>query len=349
MNSRAQPVKDPRSVAGDDALLLLSGADLRKALQPDKVLSALEESYRQLAFNADDKGRSLGFALADGSLHVKAGLLPGTRQAFAAKVNVNLPGNPQRHGLPTIQGLVILVDTTRGRALALLESVTLTALRTAGTAALAARYGARPDARCLAIVGCGAQAPYQLAAFRALFPLRELRFHDRDRSHAEALARQSAAPGLACVVSPNIAAAVDGADICVTCTTSKSPILTDAMPLRGAFVAAVGADNPEKQEIDPRLMARARILVDDLEGCAAGGDLAHALKAGTVGPEAVHAELSALVAGTKSGRQSAEELVIFDSTGSGVQDVAASWAAYTAAKAQGIGLRFDLAGSGRVD
>ena len=91
-------------------------------------------------------------------------------------------------------------------------------------------------------------------------------------------------------------------------------------------------------------MGRARILVDDIEACASGGDLAHALRAGAVSREQVHADLAELAAGRKRGRMSPEELVIFDTSGSGLQDVAAAWAAYREASRTGLGLRFDLTG-----
>jgi ornithine cyclodeaminase/alanine dehydrogenase len=116
------------------------------------------------------------------------------------------------------------------------------------------------------------------------------------------------------------------------------------MKLKGCFVAAVGADNPEKQEIDPALMGRARILVDDLEQCATGADLSHALRAGTVTREGVHADLATLASGEKTGRSSAEELVIFDSCGSGVQDVAVAWGAFQVARNSRMGTGFNLSG-----
>jgi ornithine cyclodeaminase/alanine dehydrogenase-like protein (mu-crystallin family) len=115
--------------------------------------------------------------------------------------------------------------------------------------------------------------------------------------------------------------------------------------LTGCFVAAVGADNPEKHEVAPALMRRARVLVDDLEACASGGDLSHALRAGAMSKDQVHAELADLAAGRKPGRMIEEELVIFDSTGSGVQDVATAWLAYREASRTGIGVRFDLSGA----
>jgi alanine dehydrogenase len=105
-------------------------------------------------------------------------------------------------------------------------------------------------------------------------------------------------------------------------------------------------DNPEKREIAPALLRRARVLVDDPAACASGGDLQHALRAGALAPDLVHADLADLAGGRKQGRLSAEELVVFDSSGSGVQDVAAAWAAFREARRTGIGMRFDLSGAG---
>jgi ornithine cyclodeaminase/alanine dehydrogenase-like protein (mu-crystallin family) len=326
-------------------IVLLSGRDLRRLLQPQAAIAAMREAYAALADSREDQGRSLGFVVDGGSIHVKSGLLPGSRLAFASKVNVNLPENWSRHRLPTIQGVVVVADAQDGRPLAVMESLTLTGLRTAATAALAATFGARADSKSAAIIGCGAQASYQLEALRAVFALQTVRVFDLDRERAESFASAAATTTCAVTSVPSVPDAVKAADICVTCTTSTSPVLTDAMQLRGCFVAAVGADNLEKQEIAPGLMRRARILVDDLEACAAGGDLHHALREGAVARDDVHADLAQLAAGRKAGRISAEELVIFDSSGSGVQDVAAAWAAYREATRTCIGLRFDLSGA----
>ena len=128
-----------------DDLLLLSGRDLEQLMEPAVALEALRHIYQQLADNRTDNGRSIGFPVSGGSIHVKAGLLPGSHAAFAAKVNVNLPDNWAVHRLPTIQGVVLLVDALNGRPLAIMESMALTAIRTAATTALAATFGARKD------------------------------------------------------------------------------------------------------------------------------------------------------------------------------------------------------------
>lgn len=226
-----------------------------------------------------------------------------------------------------------------------MESISLTGIRTAATAALAAGYGARKDSRRMAIIGCGAQASYQLEAVRAVFSIEAVRVFDVDAARAEAFARAHATTTCAVAPAPTVRDATREADICITCTTSTSPVLTDDLDLTGCFVAAVGADNPDKQEIAPALMQRARVLVDDIEACAAGGDLNHALRAGAMSKDQVHAGLAELAAGRKRGRINEDELVIFDSSGSGVQDVAAAWLAWREARRTGIGGRFDLSGS----
>ena len=325
-------------------IILLSGHDLRRLLRARPAIEALRETYAALADNRADQGRSIGFVVERGSIHVKAGLLPGSHLAFAAKVNVNLPDNWEKHRLPTIQGVVVIADARDGRPLAIMESMTLTGIRTAATAALAAGFGARKESKRAAIIGCGAQASYQLEALRTVFPLEDVRVFDLDRARAEAFAADASMTTCPVTSVPSVRAAAEGADICVTCTTSKSAVLTDDMDLVGCFVAAVGADNPEKLEIAPALMGRARVLVDDLDACAAGGDLRHALCAGFMSRERVHADLAELAAGRKLGRASADELVIFDASGSGVQDVATAWAAYQEACRTGIGARFDLSG-----
>jgi ornithine cyclodeaminase/alanine dehydrogenase-like protein (mu-crystallin family) len=325
--------------------MLLSGNDLRCLLSPKVVIEALREAYAALADNPADQGRSVGFKIDGGSIHVKSGLLPGSHLAFASKVNVNLPDNWKLQQLPTIQGVVVVSDAKDGRPLAIMDSIALTAIRTAATAALAAGYGARKHSKRVAIIGCGTQARYQLEAIKAVFLLEMVQVFDVDAARAEEFARANSTATCSATPAASVRDAVRDVDICITCTTSKSPVLTDDLDLRGCFVAAIGADNPEKQEISSALMRRARILVDDIEACASGGDLNHALRAGAISKDQVHAELADLAAGRKRGRMTEDEIVIFDSSGSGVQDVAAAWVAYREGRRTGIGGRFDLTGA----
>jgi alanine dehydrogenase len=325
-------------------LILLSGRDLRALLEPKIVVDALHETYRTLASNPQDHAKSLAFNLEGGSAHIKAGLLPGQRTALAAKLNVNLPANWTKRRLPTVQGMLLLSDAITGRPLAAMDSITLTAIRTAATAVLAAKFGARQDAKVAAIIGCGVQARYEVDALLSSYRIDEIRLFDIDAARVEALAAAINAVGVRALAATSARSAAEAADICMTCTTSTTPVLTDVMDLTGCFVAAMGADNPDKSEIDPALMARARIIVDDAEQCASGGDLAHALRAGSVSRKNIEADLCALASGERALQRTTEDLVIFDSCGSGVQDVAAAWLAYRRAHATKSGTRFELDG-----
>jgi ornithine cyclodeaminase/alanine dehydrogenase-like protein (mu-crystallin family) len=227
--------------------------------------------------------------------------------------------------------------------LAIIDSVALTSLRTAAVAALAAEHLARPDSRAIIVIGCGEQGESQLRAMAAVRPLTSGLVIDVDARKAAALAeRLSAELGWPIVPSTDVAAAVAASDICVTCTTSATPVLFAEQLRPGIFVAAVGADNPAKQEIDAAAMAGSRVVVDSLAACAAGGDLHHAINAKVMTERDVHGELSAIVAGRVPGRTRRDEVFIFDSTGTALQDVAAAVLVYQRAAEAGAGHRVVL-------
>ncbi|HET8647663.1 MAG TPA: ornithine cyclodeaminase family protein, partial [Vicinamibacteria bacterium] len=136
--------------------------------------------------------------------------------------------------------------------------------------------------------------------------------------------------------------------VVVTCTTAHAPLFSAADVPPGALVAAVGADNPTKQELDPRLLGRGAVVVDSIDQCAAYGELRHALAAGALSRDAVRAELADVVAGTRPGRLSAEEIVVFDSTGTALQDVAAAAWVYESALGAGKGVGANLSGDSGV-
>jgi len=309
---------------------LLGAADLARILTAKLCFEALQGAYRDLAEDPECQPKTLGLHGAGGTFHVKAGLYPKARDVLAAKLNANFPSNPGR-GLPTIQGLVLLSDARCGVPLAVLDSGELTAIRTAAAAALAAHFGGRPDSRTLGLIGCGRQAGYVLEAVARIFPLARVRVFDRDGTRAKAFAEthgNKTALHIDAVASA--AEAARESDLVVTCTTSAKPVLMAGEVRAGAFIAALGADNPDKQEIDPELFRGAGILVDDRAQCAAGGDLHHALKAGAVTEADVRADLCELAAGKAKARKNDGEIVLFDSTGTGLQDVAAARAAFAA-------------------
>jgi ornithine cyclodeaminase/alanine dehydrogenase-like protein (mu-crystallin family) len=254
--------------------------------------------------------------------------MPGSPGYFAAKTNANFPGNPKQ-GLPTIQGAILLFDAGNGRLLAITDSAEVTALRTAATTAVAAKYLAKRSATTLTLVGCGAQAHAQLQAVAAIRSLRCVYVSDIDAERAARFA-EDAARRLHIEVAPasDLEAAVAASEICITCTPSHRYIIDSAWVKPGSFLAGIGADSEHKQEIDPALFRSARVVVDSLSQCAAIGDLHHALEAGVISRGEVHAELGEVIAGQKAARQSETETILFDSTGVALTDVAVAARVY---------------------
>jgi ornithine cyclodeaminase/alanine dehydrogenase-like protein (mu-crystallin family) len=322
-------------------MLLLTRAEVERLLTPQACIAALEEAFRQLASGSVPPPGMLGQHAADGGFHVKAGFLTEDRPYFAAKLNANFPQNGPRHGLPTIQGAVLLFDAANGRPLAIMDSISITALRTAAATAVAAKHLAREDCESALLCGCGGQAMAQLRALLEVRKPRKVLAYDQDPRRAHAFARTADVPVTAV---GNLDEAARASDLIITCTTARRYFVTRDMVRPGTFVAAVGADSEDKQEIDPALMARSKVVTDLTAQAATIGDLHHALAAGAMRAEDVHAELAEVVAGRKRGRASAEEIIVFDSTGTGLQDVAAAIAAYRQAVEEGLRDSFTLAG-----
>ena len=327
-----------------EKVLFLSSHDVRALLRIDDCTAAVEHAFRLQGEGKTLPPAVLSLDVSNGSFHVKAGVLSLSGNYFAAKVNANFPDNLARFGLPTIQGIVILCDADNGAPLAIVDSRDLTALRTAAATAVAAKYLARPDSGVVTICGCGTQGRAQLAALARLFPLRAVFAYDKNPQQASVFARElSVELNIPIAASHDLAECIRRCDICVTCTTSQEPFVGEADIQPGLFIAAVGADNPHKQEIHTAVMARTKIVCDVIEQCASMGDLHHALNAGVVKREDVHAELGEVVAGRKPGRESVEEVIVFDSTGMALQDVAAVALVYERAIREEVGTALRLA------
>jgi ornithine cyclodeaminase/alanine dehydrogenase-like protein (mu-crystallin family) len=324
-------------------MLVLTRSATMGLLELEEVIEAVEAAFLLHGRGHALEARRFPVPARDGgSFHVVAGGLapPGAPATFALKCNAHFHS---ADGSPRMQGAIMLADAQTGEPVALLDSRVVTGLRTAAVTAVAARRLARPDASSALIVGAGRQAPGQVDALAAVLPLRHVAVHARDRQRAEAVADHARRRGLSATTAPDVRAAAARSDVIVTVTTARAPVLTDADVPPGCFVAAIGADAPGKQELDPVLLARCRVVVDVLAQCAAAGELAGALRAGTMGEADVHAELGAVVAGRRPGRLDSEERFVLDSTGTALQDAAASVLLLERARQRGRGRELDLA------
>jgi alanine dehydrogenase len=327
-----------------DGVLLLASREIQCLLTLDECIGAVENAFRLYGEGKASAPEVLSMHAGDGGFHIKAGSLQLHRSYFVAKVNGNFPNNGIRFGLPTIQGVIVLCDSENGTPLVIMDSRKITSLRTGAVTAVAAKYLARRDSQVVTICGCGDQGRVQLKAISGVYQLRTAFAHDSNEEQALRFAHEMASElNISVKIAPDLADAVRQSDICVTCTPSRQPLLgrDDVQP--GTFVAAIGADNPEKHELHPSLMASSKIVCDVVEQCAVMGDLHHALVAGVVTRADVYAELGEIVTGRKPGRESDKEIIVFDSTGMALQDVAAAAFLYEKAERYGSGVRFNLA------
>jgi alanine dehydrogenase len=328
-------------------MLLLDRQDVLALLPMEECMAAVERAFAAHATgNLPAAPGVLGTHVESGGFHVKTAAIGGKPGYYAAKINANFPGNPERHGLPTIQGLIALFDTATGRLLALLDSIEITILRTAAASAIAARHLALPDATTLLICGCGTQGRAHLRALSLVRPLRRVLAYDRNPEQSRKfIEKMSAECGIAIEPVASLAESFPGCDIGVTCTPAREALVTvdDIRP--GQFIAAVGADSEGKQELDPRILCKARVVADIAEQAAQMGEMQHALAAKLLTFGDLHAELGQIVVGRRPGRTSAEEIFVFDSTGTALQDVAAAVAVYERALVSKRGTEVSLSGA----
>lgn len=249
----------------------------------------------------------------------------GEQPIFGMKVLCVMPGNPAR-GLDGHQGAVLLMDGMTGEPRAMINASAITAIRTAAVSGVATRALARPEAQTLAIIGAGVQARWHLEAMTCVRPIESVRVASRTAEHAHAFvaaARPRFHGEIQAVESAE--EAVRGADIVVTATTSRTPVLDRAWLAPGTHVNAVGASQRTHQEIDAATVAAASLYVDRRQSVEnEASDYRQALEEGLIGPDHVRGELGELLTGAVAGRSSAQEITLFRSLGLAVEDVAAA-------------------------
>ena len=323
--------------------LLLTRRDVAALLTIDKCTSAVERAFKLYGERKTQPPGVLGVHAEDGGFHIKAGILNLDRPYFAAKVNANFPQNSTRFGLPLIQGVIVLCDAENGYPLAVMDSIEITIQRTGAATAVAAKYLARPDSKRLTICGCGNQGRVSFRALHNLFPFKEVFAFDLNPSQADTFVSELSGETTAKVIPvADLEEAIRQTDVIVTCTPAKQFFLKEAWVRPGTFIAAVGADSEDKQELEPALLSRSKVVVDIVDQAATIGELHHSIDVGMMTKNDVYGELGAVVAGRKSGRSSPDEIIIFDSTGMALQDVIVAAAVYEKATSNGLGQLIDF-------
>ncbi|MBA7637437.1 Delta(1)-pyrroline-2-carboxylate reductase [subsurface metagenome] len=324
-------------------VLLLSGADVKKLISIRETIEAVEE-----AFLAKGLGKAqmppksyVFFNRYEGDFRVMPAYLEDTEAAGVKIVNVH-PQNPSKYSMPTVMATIVLLDPRTGAPLAIMDGTTITNVRTGAAGAVAAKYLAQKDSRVVALIGAGAQAMTQFLALNEIFKIEELRVSDKVEANAKKYASEVKKRFDISIKVTDAKEAVQGADIIVTTTPVKSPIVMNDWVSEGVHINAIGADAPGKQLLDPEILKRAKIIIDNWEQASHSGEINVPLSKGMLAREDMHAELGEIVSGKKSGRTSRDEITVFDSTGLAIQDVATAWLVYKKAKEIDMGTKVEL-------
>lgn len=323
--------------------LLLTRDELNNLLDPDDYIEIVETAFRAHAKGAAFTPALMHIEADGGEFHIKAGGLRLERPYFALKANGGFFNNG-RFDMPPIQGVILLSDAENGYPLALMDSTAITLARTGATTVVAARQLARPESSRITICGCGNQGAVQLRYMVHCFPAIRHAFvwdinHERALAFADTMSTDL---GIDVRAAASLDEALRDSDICITCTPTHKPFIERRHLHAGLFIAAIGADSPEKHEIASAALRGVTLVVDLLEQCAQVGELHHALTDGVLARGDVHAELADVIVGRAPGRTSDDEVTIFDATGTALQDTAAAAAAFLKASASNAGSVFDF-------
>ena len=325
-------------------MLILTRSQIAGLLQFEEYVAVVGAAFRAHAEGCSMPPALMHVERARWRVPHQGRRLAHARTVLRAQIQRRLLSQPRTLGMPKIQGMVILANASNGLPLAVMDSMEITIQRTGAATAIAARYLARRESSVVTMCGCGNQGRIQLRAICHALPIRKAFAFgltlEKSRAFAAAMSGEL---NIVVEATNDLPSALRQSDVCVTCTPAKKALIFPADVPPGMFLSAVGADSPDKQELDQHLLPLASVYGDLLDQCAEVGEFHHGIERGLVTRQDFRGELGALIAGTVRGRTGADEITIYDSTGTAIQDVAAAVAVYRKAKAAGIGTELDLA------
>ena len=319
-------------------LLVLAHDDVKQLLPMEECIKLLAEALADLA--RGESWQPLRFVVRPPEEQSLMGLMPAHRTtpepAYGLKTVCIFPGNPAR-GLDAHQGGVMLFDGATGELRALIDASAVTSIRTAAVSAVATRALARPESKVLAILGSGVQARAHLEAMAKVLSFEQARVWSRTAEHAHALAAEAEAP-FPVEAAGSAEATVRDADVVVTVTSAREPIVERGWLAPGTHVNAVGSSIPTARELDSATIAAAALFVDRRESTLnESGEYLRAVEEEGIGPDHIRAELGEVLVGSADGRRSSAELTVFVSLGLAVEDLAAAEYLYRRARTVGVG------------
>ena len=317
--------------------LILSQKDVARVADVKSAIRAVEEAFYEYG---------LGRARMPPKIYLDIPEFAGDFRAMPSYVRkfklctlkwVNAHPQNARFNLPAVMAVLIVSDPVTGFPLAIMDGTLVTSLRTGAGGAVAAKYLARKNSSVVGLVGCGVQARSQLEALRRIFKIQKVNVWGLEKALVKRFIRKMKRKNEAMTAAQNIRECIRDADIVVTTTPSRKPIVQPAWVKEGTHINAIGADAPGKEELDPGILKKAKVVVDDIAQASHSGEINVPFHKGILRPKDIYATLGEIVAGKKKGRTGAKEITVFDSTGLAIQDVAVASLIYRQALKKKIG------------
>lgn len=314
--------------------LILSREDVESMLTMEMCMKAVEHAFELHGKGMTQMPAKIYLTFEKGDLRA----MPAYIEGHAGIKWVNSHPFNREKGLPTVMALLIYNDPETGFPLAVMDATHITNMRTGAAGGIAAKYLARRDSRVFGFIGCGMQARTQFLALKEVFDVESALCYDVNRNVAGEFAEFLTGYGVdAEVVSIERACRCD---VLTTTTPSRAPIVMAEWIQDGTHINAIGADAPGKQELDPEILRRAKVVVDDYDQAIHSGEVNVPISRGVLAEEDIYASIGEIVAGLKPGRESDSEITVFDSTGLAIQDIATATLVYERAVELGKGVRF---------
>ncbi len=323
-------------------LRILRASDLNGTLDMRDVLPLIEQAFFERGMGRTEMPPKsyLHFPSHEGVLLIMPGSLPQMDEAAVKLINVHTR-NPVDHGLPTLIATIVLISPDTGEPVCIMDGTYVTGMRTGAVSGVATKLLARKASRVLGIVGAGFQGPFQLEAVRHSMPVEEVLVTDLVPERARNLAQMAEGFGLAARACETVEEVVRGCDVLVTATPSDRPIVRDEWVREGMHINCVGTYAKGKQEIDPAILKRSIVVVDDWTQASHAGEINVPVSRNEFDRSGVYAELPEVAAGLKPGRTDDRDITVFDTTGLAIQDVVTAWKAFEVAERENLGSVID--------
>jgi alanine dehydrogenase len=333
MNGKQKDLSPKHSAGGDMKTLIFTKKDIEKVLTPSVANKTVEKAFKAYGLGEADMPAKSYLYFEKGDLRSMPAYIHGQGLNIAGIKSVTVhPGNAV-YGLPTVIAVIIITDPKNGFPLAIMDGTYLTSIRTGAAGALAAKLLSRKNARNAGFVGCGTQARTQLACIMEVRKLKAVKIWQYD-------AKDKIASGfkdwvkktckLDAIISPVIDEVTTSVDILVTTTPSRRPLVNKVSP--GTHINAIGADAAGKEEINPKILKQAKVVIDDWAQASHSGEINVPVRKKQLTKRDIYAGLGDIVAGKQKGRTKDEEITLFDSTGLAIQDVSCAYTVYQALK-----------------